>query len=266
MRFSIIATVLRREAMEIVRNRLLVVSIVVPPVLLIAAPLLIGHFAGSSAGNDNMPPDYVARLLASRPEWASLTRAQLIAALTMQQFLAIFLIMPAYVPLSIATFSIVGEKQTHSLEAVLATPIRTAELLTGKAIAAVVPGVVTSWLAYGVLLLLGAVLLGPELARVLADGSWLAAVFLLGPVIGLLSCVAGIIVSSRVNDPRVAQQIGGVVILPIVAIVMVQAVGGYLFGPREYAIASLGLGMAGVAGIWLAARLFDRETILTRWR
>jgi ABC-2 type transport system permease protein len=265
MRWPIIATVIRREAMEIVRNRLLVFSIILPPVLLVAAPLLVGHFAGSKGG-DNMPPEYIASLLASRPEWANLTREQLVAAFTLQQFLAIFLIMPAYVPLSIATFSVVGEKQTRSLEAVLATPIRTSELLTGKAISAVVPGVITSWIAYAVLIGLGAVLLGPALAAVLADPSWLAAVFLLGPIIGLLSCVAGIIVSSRVNDPRVAQQVGGVVILPIVAIVLIQAIGGYLLGPREYIIATVVLGLLGLGGIWLAARLFDRETILTRWR
>ena len=33
--------------------------------------------------------------------------------------------MPAYIPLSIATFSIIGEKQARSLEPVLAAPIRT---------------------------------------------------------------------------------------------------------------------------------------------
>jgi ABC-2 type transport system permease protein len=265
MRWPIVATVIRREAMEIVRNRLLVLSILLPPVLLVAVPLLVGRFIGSS-GEDNLSPEYIAALVASRPEWSNLTREQLIAAFTLQQFLAIFLIMPAYVPLSIATFSIVGEKQTRSLEAVLATPIRTGELLTGKAIAAVVPGVITSWIAYAVLIGLGALMLGPALAAVLADASWLAAVFLLGPIIGLLSCVAGIIVSSRVNDPRVAQQIGGVVILPIVGIALIQAIGGYLLGPREYIVATVVLGLIGVAGIWLAARLFDRETILTRWR
>jgi ABC-2 type transport system permease protein len=264
MRLSIVATVVRREALEIVRNRLLVASIVIPPVLFVALPLALGTFTGDSARDPG--GQLVAQVVASRPDWASLARDQIIAAFVLQQFLAMFLIMPAYVPLSIATFSIVGEKQTRSLEAVLATPIRTAELLTGKAIAAVVPGVLTSWLAYGVLLALAGLILGPALARVLADASWLAAVFLLGPVIGLLSCVAGIVVSSRVNDARVAQQVGGVVILPIVAIVMIQAISGYLLGPREYVLATVVLAMVGVVGIWVAARLFDRETILTRWR
>ena len=49
--------------------------------------------------------------------------------------------MPAYIPLSIATFSIIGEKLARSLEPVLAAPIRTSELLAGKAVAALVPGV-----------------------------------------------------------------------------------------------------------------------------
>jgi ABC-2 type transport system permease protein len=264
MRYPVIATIVRREALEIVRNRVLVFSIVLPPILFVALPLILGTFTSESTKPTS--DALAAQILASRPEWADLNQRQLVAAFVMQQFLALFLILPAYVPLSIATFSIVGEKQSRSLEAVLATPISTSELLTGKAIAAVVPGIVTSWLAYIALLVLSGVILGPQLAPVFADPSWLAGVFLLGPVIGLISCEAGIIVSSRVNDARVAQQLGGVVILPIVAIVLLQAISGYLFGPREYVIATLLLAVVAAAGIWLAVRLFDRETILTRWR
>ena len=67
----------------------------------------------------------------------------------------VFLLMPATVPLAIASYSIVGEKQTRSLEAVLATPIRTTELLAGKAVAALVPGILAAWAAYAVMVALG---------------------------------------------------------------------------------------------------------------
>ena len=139
--------------------------------------------------------------------------------------------MPAYIPLSIATFSIIGEKQSRSLEPVLAAPIRTVELLAGKAIAALVPGVLAGWATYVVFVALASLVYGPALFGVVTDASWLAGVFLLGPAVGLSSVVAGVIVSARVNDPRVAQQIGGVIIVPIVGLVLVQATGTLLVGP-----------------------------------
>ena len=138
--------------------------------------------------------------------------------------------MPAYIPLSIATFSIIGEKQARSLEPVLAAPIRTVELLAGKVIAALVPGVA------GRLAHLPRVR-GPRVVRlraalfgVVTDPSWLMGVFVLGPAIGLSSVVAGVIVSSRVTDPRVAQQIGGIIIVPIIAVILFQATGTILVG------------------------------------
>ena len=92
-------------------------------------------------GERALPPELATQVLAQRPEWAAFTPAELAGAFAVQQFLAFFLLMPAYIPLSIATFSIIGEKQARTLEPVLATPIRTVELLAGKAIAALVPGV-----------------------------------------------------------------------------------------------------------------------------
>ena len=142
--------------------------------------------------------------------------------------------MPAYIPLSIATFSIIGEKQARTLEPVLATPIRTIELLTGKAIAALVPGVLAGWVTYVVFVALASIVYGPDLFGVVTDASWLVGVFVLGPAVGLSSVVAGVIVSSRVNDPRVAQQIGGIIVVPIIAVTLLQATGTLLVGAPGY--------------------------------
>ncbi|HEY8167828.1 MAG: ABC transporter permease [Candidatus Limnocylindrales bacterium] len=266
MRRVIVMAVVRREVLEIMRNRLLVLSIVIPPVVLVLTPLLLGGLAGLAASVEPLPPEFIARVIATRPDWAGFSVAELVSAYSLQQFLALFLILPAYVPLSIATFSIVGEKQARSLEAVLAAPIKTSELLGGKTLSAIVPGMATSWLAYAVLVILAGTVIGPRLAGVLLDPSWLAGVFLLGPAVGLVSCVAGIIVSSRVNDPRVAQQIGGLIIIPLASIAVIQALGGFLFGAPQYVLAAIVTTIVGIAGLRVAARLFGRETILTRWR
>jgi ABC-2 type transport system permease protein len=141
MRRAILVTILGREWAEISRNRLLMATILVPPMILTVAPIAVSGVVGERA----LPADFAAQILAQRPAWAAFTQSELAGAFTVQQFLAFFLLMPAYIPLSIATFSIIGEKQARSLEPVLAAPIRTSELLAGKAIAALVPGVLAGW-------------------------------------------------------------------------------------------------------------------------
>jgi ABC-2 type transport system permease protein len=262
MRPGIVWTILRREWTEMVRNRLLVSTILVPPLILTIAPLILGGVVGERA----LPPELEAAVIAQRPEWAAFTAGELAGAFAVQQFLVFFLLMPAYIPLSIATFSIIGEKQARSLEPVLAAPIRTIELLAGKSIAALVPGVLAGWATYVVFVLLASLVYGPNLFGVVTDPSWLAGVFLLGPAVGLSSVVAGVIVSARVNDPRVAQQIGGIIIVPIIAIVLVQATGTLLVGAAGYAILAAIVFVVSLVGLRLGVSLFQREAILTRWR
>lgn len=262
MRARIVWTILRREWMETLRNRLLLATILLPPVLLTVAPIVLAGAVGDRA----LPQELVTQILSQKPEWAGFTPGELAGAFAVQQFLVFFLLMPAYIPLSIATFSIIGEKQARSLEPVLAAPIRTVELLAGKAIAALVPGVLAGWLTYVMFVVLASVVYGPALFGVVTDGSWLAGAFLLGPAVGLSSVVAGVIVSARVSDPRVAQQVGGVVIVPIIGLVLVQATGTLLVGPVGYVLLSLVVLVISLIGLRIGVRLFDREAILTRWR
>ena len=262
MRRSIVWTILRREWAETIRNRLLMGTILVPPVILTVAPIAVGGLVGDRS----LPADFAVQILAQRPEWASFTPSELAGAFTVQQFLAFFLLMPAYIPLSIATFSIIGEKQARTLEPVLAAPVRTVELLAAKAIAALVPGVLAGWLTYVAFASLAAIVYGPRLLGVVIDPSWLSGVFLLGPAVGLSSVVTGVIVSSRVNDPRVAQQIGGVIIVPIIGVTLVQATGSILVGASGYLLLAGAILAVSLVGLRIGVALFDREAILTRWR
>jgi len=262
MRARIVRTILRREWSETIRNRLLMSTILIPPVILTIAPLALAGLVGNRA----LPPELAAQVLAQRPEWASFNEAELAGAFAVQQFLAFFLLMPAYIPLSIATFSIIGEKLARTLEPVLATPIRTLELLVGKAIAALVPGVLAGWVTYIAFVALASIVYGPNLIGVVTDSSWLVGVFVLGPAVGLSSVVAGVIVSARVNDPRVAQQIGGIIVVPIIAITLLQATGTLLVGAVGYFLLAAIVTIVSLIGLRVGVSLFDREAILTRWK
>src|SRR5204862_4045573 len=130
----------------------------------------------------------------------------------------------------------------------------TSELLSGKAIAALVPGVLAGWVTYLAFVALASIVYGPALFGVVTDASWLVGVFVLGPAVGLSSVVAGVIVSSRVSDPRVAQQVGGVIVVPIVAVTLLQATPTVLVGPTGYLILGLAVVAWSVAGIRVGVR------------
>jgi ABC-2 type transport system permease protein len=73
-------------------------------------------------------------------------------------------------------------------------------------------------------------------------------------------------VSSRVNDARTAQQIGVFVILPIAGLLVGQLAGAIQLTVALIAWITLGLLVINVALMRVAIALFDRETILTRWK
>lgn len=264
MRGAILGAIVRREFLEIARNRLLLLSIILPPVILATLPVIL--FGIIRETPSQVPREFIDQVLASHEQWRDLSQIQLMVAFTLQQFLITYLILPGYIPLAIASYSIVGEKQTRSLEAVLATPVRTGELLAGKSIAALLPGVIGAWIAYGVMVAMVGAILGTRLVGVVTEPTWLAAVFALGPAVGLVSVAAGVIVSSRVNDARTAQQIGGVILLPVIALIVVQAVGAFVVDGPVYLGLAVIVGLVGLGLIRLGALVFGRESILTRWK
>jgi ABC-2 type transport system permease protein len=91
-------------------------------------------------------------------------------------------------------------------------------------------------------------------------------VFVVGPLLAGASVSVAVMVSSRVTDPRVAEQVSVLVILPLLGLFFGQITGLLIFNRSlVLGIAAVMLVVDGVL-ITLAARLFQRETILTRWR
>jgi ABC-2 type transport system permease protein len=95
---------------------------------------------------------------------------------------------------------------------------------------------------------------------------WIVAMILLSPLLAFLSVLCGVIVSSRINDPRAAQQITGVFIIPIVAISLVVLAGKIFVGVHMVIYAALVALLIDLVALYFAVRVFQRETILTRWK
>jgi len=126
--------VLEKEWLELRLQRgLLLATFFLPPLTTILA---IGVFFVVSALPGNVRPGTTGPL---PPDLAGLPPAELAQTLVGRQFSVLFLLLPVFVPSVLASYAIVGEKRDRTLEPVLATPIRTWELLLGKALGALVP-------------------------------------------------------------------------------------------------------------------------------
>ncbi len=153
------------------------------------------------------------------------------------------------------------------MEPLLATPVRTVELLAGKALAAVIPAVLATWIGFVAFALGTRVLTGsPAVMARLFDPLWLSAVLVVGPLLAVASVNIAMMVSSRVNDPRVAEQLSVLVILPLVGLFIGQATGLILINARLILWMAAALVLIDAGLLWFATQLFQRETILTRWK
>ena len=183
-----------------------------------------------------------------------------------QQFLILFLLTPVTGAMALAAHAVVGEKQARTLEPLLATPVGTLELLVAKVLGALLPTLAITLFALMLYLAGLALTAEPGVAWAMVSFRTAVLLFLIGPSSSLVALQAAILVSSRVNDARSAQQIGVLIIIPLVALLVVQFTGTIWLSATDLALIG-----AGLLGLWVvltavSAVLFEREAILTRWR
>ena len=80
-----------------------------------------------------------------------------------------------------------------------------------------------------------------------------------------MSVEANVIVSSKVNDIRAAQQLGGLVVLPIIGLVLIVVLGAQL-SVLLATLTSIILVIVDIALFYLSKETFQREEILTKWK
>ncbi|MCX5977388.1 MAG: hypothetical protein NTV33_11355 [Coprothermobacterota bacterium] len=176
------------------------------------------------------------------------------------------LLIPMMVANMLSTFSIIEEKQTRTLEPLLATPVRTGELLLGKALAGALPAVLMTWVS-AALCLAGIAVIGPSsLLGFTLTPSWLVSLLLLAPLVTLLSFLLGVIGSSRAADSKGAQNFALVEVLPLLALVAAQVLGVLPLSPWALLAVSAGFALLDFLFLRLAVSLFRRESILVSWR
>ncbi len=182
-------------------------------------------------------------------------------------FLFFFVLIPVMVPTTMASYTVVGEKVNRSLEPLLASPISETELLFGKTVAILIPSLAATWAAFGLFTLLVTnqltALVG---SSPVPDATWYLTIFLVAPIVCILSIAFNLLISSRVSDVRLSQQLGGLVVLPLLVVFLGGALGYFVVGPGLVIGFAIVLALADIGLLWAAAQVFRRDDILVRWR
>lgn len=257
--------IVRKEWAEVFRNRLVLFSVAFLPLMLVALPL--GILSGTRSSGDlgglslaDLPEGFATLCGAMRGEACA-------QYFFVSQFMILFMLLPLIIPSTIASYSIVGEKTTRTLEPLLATPVTTFEILAGKSLAAALPAVAATWGAFAIFAIgARALAVGPEVLIRLLDPLWLMAIFVVGPLLALAAVSLAVLISSRVNDPRVAEQLSALVVLPLLALFFGQISGLLILNTRLVFWMAVAMAVIDAGLLRLATRLFERENILTRWK
>jgi ABC-2 type transport system permease protein len=256
-------TIIAKEWSEVFKNRLVLFTVIFMPLLFVALPMImLATMNGLGPESINNSGD----LGITEATCVGLDEAECVQAYMLDLFTLLFMILPITIPVTIAAYSIVGEKANHSLEPLLATPITTGELLAGKALSAAIPAIVATWLSFGLYLVGVRIMTSATIFAHVVEPLWLLAVFLVGPLLTVLAVCTAIIISSRVTDPRVAEQLSAVVIVPIILLLVGQSVGLIMLDGQIIVLAAVVVIIIDIILLAIAVKAFQRETILTKWK
>jgi ABC-2 type transport system permease protein len=231
----------QKELRDFSRNRFVVLSMAVMPVILLLIPTIE---------------------LFTIPSTLSTHRLDTRIGLS----LLYLLIIPAIVPSALAAYAVVGEREQGTLEPVLTTPLRSEEFLVGKGLAALVPTLLIAYTLFGVFLAAAAIFAKPVVASAIFGRSHLLVQILFTPLLAGWSIWVAMAISARSLDVRAAQQLGILASTPPLVIVALMT--------TNVITPTLGLALGLAAALLIVdalgwrfvAALFDRERLVTGGR
>ena len=176
---------------------------------------------------------------------------------------AFFLMIPVMASSVMAASSFVGEKEKHTLETLLYSPLSLKQLFQSKILAGFSVGMMVSYISFAAMMLVLELemffLTGNML---MPDISWLIILLLIAPAISLVAIAVTVRGSAKAQTIEEAQQRAVFLIFPILALVIGQFTGVILVNPGL--LLGLGIILAVIDVLLMkgAARKFTYEKLL----
>lgn len=237
------------------------VLLIVPLALTIVLPsifVLVTAFAPDAASDfqkilDMLPADNGARS----------QQQQRIFGLILNNIMPVFFLMiPIMASSVMAASSFVGEKEKHTLETLLYSPLSLKQMFQAKILAGFSVGMMVSYISFAAMMLvleLEVFLLTGE--AILPSSSWLAIMLLIAPAISIIAIAVTVRSSAKAQTIEEAQQRAVFLVFPILALLIGQFTGillisaGLLWGVGAVLAALDVLLMRGAAGSFTYEKL-----------
>jgi ABC-2 type transport system permease protein len=223
---------------------------------------LVENMAGDSL-------DDIAKMLSRMPgslkqDFSGLSLTQAMTVFALKYMLAPrFLMLPILVASVIAADSFAGEKERKTLEALLYTPTTNRELFVAKLLSGWLAAIAVAWIGFILYIVMANAAAWSQLHRIFfPNAMWLVLILWTVPAIAGLGVGAMVLASSRAEGFQDANQLGGIVILPLVALFYLQVAGVMYFNVIVAVLMGLVIWLLTGLSIWLGSRIFQRNRLL----
>ena len=219
---------IKKDFNEITSTKMVIVPMAIVPIVLtvlIPLALIIGvNYIGNAS---DIIRDFGPLLKKLPSEYASFSPAQLVIKIAINyMFPAYFLIIPIMCSGIIGASSFVGEKEHKTMETLLYTPISMDQLLRAKILGVFIPSYIItllSFIAFGTIINIGGFVYFGGL--IFPDIKWIITILWISPAISLLSLTLTVMVSAKSKTFQEAQQVSGILVLPIILLLIGQITG-----------------------------------------
>ena len=272
MNMRAIFAIVRKDLKVVSQNKGVMLPIIIVPLIFFVVlpwgvtlvPSMV-NVAGVSADDINNVQEMIGQMSAGlQQELSGYEPNQMIVVYFLVYMLApFFMIIPLMVSAVIAADSFAGEKERKTMEALLYTPTTDQELFIAK--------LLSGWLAALAVALVGFVLYvitanaagWSQMHRIFFPNTmWLVLIFWVVPALPGLGLGVMVLLSSRAQGFQDANQIGGMVVLPILLLVFGQLTGVMYFSVTLVFLLGLVIWLLDALLIWVGSRSFHRGRLL----
>jgi ABC-type Na+ efflux pump permease subunit len=264
MNTSVIRAIAAKDLKESAANsQVLLPVLILPLIFVVVYPvgLLLGLRFVDDATAADLVTDIPLEIFPGTDGMSIQGQAAYVA--TVYLFASFFLLIPTMIATVLAANSFAGEKERHTLEGVLYTPVSDTELVVGKILGAVVPAVAASWACFGLYALLVNIFGNPLVGRFFFPTlNWWVLMLVLVPAVSVCVTAGVVWVSARVSSYQAANSIAGFAVLPVLLLIVGQVTGVMLAGPALFGITGAVLAVLDVLLLRWIISTFDRERMV----
>ncbi len=263
------SAVVRKDLKVVIQNKNIVTPIIIISVVFFVgipwlvglAPTVIRGFGGQMTALEGLLAKMPAGML---QEFANYSVSQKVTMFTLgNMLLPFFLIIPLMTASMLAADSFAGEKERKTLEALMYTPTTDRELFIAKMLSGWLASIAVAICAFLIYAINVNAAAWSQMQRIFFPNTlWFVLVIWVVPALSGMGVSLMVVVSARAQGFQDANQMAGLVVLPIVALFYAQMAGAIFINISVLVLIGLIFWLLTGVLIWLGSRSFHRNRLL----